>query len=443
MAPDPAPSRRRLPRGRSALTPDERDRTHRLRLQAATVAVVTEKGFAQARINDICARARVATRDLYAQYANKQELLLSTCDAIVDDAFEAILAASLRSRRPPTDVEGAVAGVLVPFAQWLADRPDHAMLVLVDVFSAGAEGPPYRRALAVRLQALLTEALEPVAADGRLSEASIAVVATGALQGFEHRVRTDRARSLPAVATELAGWAADYRTSPPPPVLRRAAAVSEAPAPPRPQPLPRNTPRLPRQFVVPHQNDRILRAVFELTAREGYAGTTIPAIAAEARISIRTFYQHYPSKHDAFTAAYDFAFGQLFGATWEAVSAATEWSDAVVAGLESWASFVETDTEMARFGSNDALTAGRDAVGKIDEAYASFATLFARGTPGGRELSDAVAYAIAGGIGGLVGRWIADGRAAEIRELLPHLIYAALAPVLGDEPALARSGLAR
>lgn len=444
MAPDPAPSRRRLPRGRSALTPDERDRTHRLRLQAATVDVVTEKGYAQARITDICTRARVATRDLYAQYANKQELVLSTCDAIVDDAFAAILATSLRSRRPPNDVEGAVAGVLVPFAQWLAAHPAHAMLALVDVFSAGAEGPPYRRALAVRLQSLLTEALEPVTADGRLSEASIAVVATGALQSFEHRVRTDRARSLVAVATELAGWAASYRTSPPPPSLRRrAAAVPEPPPAPRPQPLPRNAPRLPRQFVVPHQNDRILRAVFELTARDGYAGTTIPAIAAEARISIRTFYQHFPSKHDAFTAAYDFAFGQLFGATWDAVSAATEWSDAVIAGLDSWASFVETDTEMARFGSNDASTAGRDAVGKVDEAYASFATLFARGTPGGHELSDAVAYAIAGGIGGLVGRWIAEGRAAEIRELLPHLIYAALAPVLGDERALARSGFAR
>src|SRR5690606_31211681 len=105
------------------------------------------------------------------------------------------------------------------------------------------------------------------------------------------------------------------------------------------------TQRLPRQFVVPHQNDRILRAVFELTAREGYAGTTIPAIAAEAHISIRTFYEHFPSKHDAFTAAYDFAFGQLFAATWDAVSAEEHWPDAVAAGLGAWAAFVETDTE--------------------------------------------------------------------------------------------------
>lgn len=405
---------------------------------------MTEKGFSEARINDICTRARVATRDLYAQYANKQELLLSTCDAIADDAFKAITAASLSDRRPPSDVEGAVAGVLVPLARRLAARPAHSTLLLVDAFSAGAEGPAYRRALAARLQAVLTEALEPVAADGRLSDPSIAIVATGALQAFEHRLRTDRARSLPGVATELAGWAAAYRTASPPLSLPPPATttVTEAPPAPRPQPLPRNAQRLPRQFVVPHQRDRILRAVFELTAREGYAGTTIPAIAAEAHISIRTFYQHFPSKHDAFTAAYDVAFGQLFAATWDAVSAAESWTDAVIAGLDAWATFVEVDTEMARFGSNDALTAGRDAVGKIDEAYASFSTLFARGTPGDRSVSDVVAYAIAGGIGGLVGRWIADGRAAEIRELLPHLIYAGLAPVIGDAPALGLSGLA-
>lgn len=403
---------------------------------------MAEKGFADARINDICTRARVATRDLYAQYANKQELLLSTCDEIVDDAFQAVTAASLGDRRPPTDVEGAVAGVLVPLARRLAARPAHSTLVLVDVFSAGAEGPPYRRALAARLQSVLTDALEPVSDDGRLSEISIAVVAVGTLQAFEHRLRTGRARSLPGVATELAAWAAGYRTAVPPPAPRPAPAAEAPPAAPRPQPLPRNTQRLPRQFVVPHQRDRIIRAVFELTAREGYAGTTIPAIAAEAHISIRTFYQHFPSKHDAFTAAYDFAFGHLFASTWDAVSAEQSWSDALIAGLDAWATFVEVDTEMARFGSNDALTAGRDAVGKIDEAYASFSTLFARGTPGDRAVSDVVAYAIAGGLGGLIGRWIADGRAAEIRELLPHLIYAGLAPVLGDDEAQRLSGLA-
>lgn len=53
-----------------------------------------------------------------------------------------------------------------------------------------------------------------------------------------------------------------------------------------------------------------------------------------------------------------------------------------------------------------------------------------------------MAYATAGGIGGLVGSWIADGHAAEIEQLLPHLLYAALAPATGDDEALQLSGLA-
>lgn len=316
MAPDPSPSNPRLPRGRSALTADDRGRAHRLRLQDATVEVVTESGFAETRIRDICARAHVASRDLYAQYENKQELLISTCDAIVDDACDAVRGALRDAREPPTEIEAAIAGVLVPLARRLAARPLHSSLVLVEVFSAGAEGPPYRRTLVARLKALLTDAIEAVPGDGGLSEPSIAVVAAGSLQSFEHRIRGGRARSLPGVAAELSGWAARYRTADPLPLPRPPLPTEPRPRAPRAQPLPRNTQRLPRQFVVPHQRDRILRAVFELTAREGYAGTTIPAIAAEAQISMRTFYQHFPSKHAAFTAAYDHAFGRLFTSTW-------------------------------------------------------------------------------------------------------------------------------
>jgi AcrR family transcriptional regulator len=438
MAPDPSPSNPRLPRGRSALTPDDRGRAHRQRLQEATVEVVTESGFADTRIRDICARAHVASRDLYAQYENKQELLLSTCDAIVDDACATVRGALRDAREPPADVEAAVAGVLVPLARRLAARPAHSTLILVDVFSAGAEGPPYRRALVSRLRSVLTEQLASVPDERRLSEPSVAVVAAGTLQAFENRVRSGRARSLPGVAAELAGWAAGYRTATPLPLPRPPRPSEPAPR----APLPRNTQRLPRQFVVPHQRDRILRAVFELTAREGYAGTTIPAIAAEAQISMRTFYQHFPSKHAAFTAAYDHAFGRLFTLTWEATSAHDDWAEAIRAGLGAWARFVEHETDLARFGSNDALTAGREAVEKIDDAYSSFAALFARGRPGDHSPSEIVAYATAGGIGGLVGCWIADGHAAAIDQLLPHLLYAALAPATGDEEALALSGLA-
>jgi AcrR family transcriptional regulator len=297
--------------------------------------------------------------------------------------------------------------------------------------------------LVVRLTALLAEAVSavPGAGPGGLSEPSLAVVAAGTLQVFERRVRAGRAGSLTKAAPELAAWAASYRTAAPLPLPRpgRPATVAAAD---RVRGLPRNTQRLPRQFVVPHQRDRILRAVTTLAAREGYAGAAIPAIATEAQISIRTFYQHFSSKHEAFTAVYDHAFGKLFARTWSAATGQPNWPAAVREGVRAWSAYVSAEPGLARFGFSDMLTVGREAVEKVDDAYYAFADLFGRGRPDDDEVSDLVAYAIAGGIAGLVASWVADGHAPDVALLAPHLTYAVLAPAIGDAEALHVSGLA-
>lgn len=440
-APHPTP---RLPRGLNALDPDDRGRVHRQRLQDALVGLVAERGFPETSIREICSRAHVGPRDLYAQYPGKQELLLGTCDGIVAEAVAAVHE-SQRAASPPADVEAAIAGVLVPFARSLASRPDHASLVLVDVFSAGAAGPPFRRGLVTRLRGLLADALSAVPVPRTLSEASLIVVAAGVLQAFQRRVRLGRARSLPAAATELAAWAARYQTGAPRPLPTPVPVPIGATTPPATdpaiEPLPRNTQRLPRQFVVPHQRDRILRAVVTLAARDGYAAMSIPGIATEAQISIRTFYQHFASKHEAFEAIYDQAFGGLFARTRGASTRQESWIDAVRDGVRAWVVFIATEPGMARFGVSDVLTAGRETVEKVDDAYSAFADLFGAGRPGDAPVSELVSYAIAGGLGGLIADWIADGRATDAPQLEPHLVYAILAPATGDAEALRASGL--
>jgi AcrR family transcriptional regulator len=441
MAIDRRPPEQRLPRGPSALDPEDRARLHRERVQDALVTLVAERGLPETSIRDICAQARVAPRDLYAQYAGKQELLLGTCDAIVREARDAI-AVARRTSPPPIDTAEAVAAVLLPLAKQAAARPAHAHLVLVDVFAAGAVGPPYRRALVAHLRTLLADALSDLPGPAGVSEASLWVVAAGSLQVFERRVRAGRARGLPKASAELARWAAGYRTASPLPLPKPGRPTPLAPANVEPRGLPRNTQRLPRQFVVPHQRERILRAVTALAAREGYAEIGIPAIASEAQISIRTFYQHFPSKHDAFIAVYDLAFGKLFARTWAAASGQRSWNDAVREGVRAWVAYVANEPELARFGFSDMLTVGRDAVERVDNAYYAFGDLFGRGRPGEDEVSELVSYAIAGGIAGLVASWVADGHASDIQQLAPHLTYAVLAPTSGDAEALHVSGLA-
>ncbi len=439
MSPDAPRPKPRLPRGPSALDPDDRSRVHRQRLQDALVALVAERGFVDTRIREICSHAQVGPRDLYAEYPGKQELLLSTCDAIADEAIAAVRA-GLRDSSPPATAEAAIAGVLVPFARSLAARPAHAELLLVHVFSAGAVGPSYRRGLITRLRTLLTDALQEQPEPGGFSEASLIIVASGALQAFQHRIRTGRARGLPVAAQELAAWAAHYRTGVPLPLPRPASPATLSDTEIRP--LPRNTQRLPRQFVLPHQRDRIMRAVVALSVSDGFAAMSIPAIAGEAQISIRTFYQHFASKHEAFDAVYDHAFGRLFARTWAAATRPTTWLDAVRDGVRAWVGYAATEPGMARFAFCDALTAGPEFADKLDEAYTAFANLFNPNAAAAPPVSDLVAFAIAGGYIGLVTHWIADLGAADVQYLEPHLVYAILAPILGDSEALHASGLA-
>lgn len=433
-------TRARLPRGASALAPDDRERVHRQRIQDALVSLVGERGFADTTIRDVCTRAQIASRDLYALYPGKRELLLATCDALVRETCDRISTA--RRTAPETDdVATLVSTVLEPIAAAIAARPGHAHLVLVDGFAAGADGPPYRRELVGRLQRLLADVLASRPGPDGLSAASLAVVAAGTLQLMEHHVRIGKARGVVKLVPQLAAWAASYRTSSPLPLpTRPAAAVPPVPSAEQPG-LPRNARNLPRQFVVPHQRERIMRAVVELSADEGYAGIGIPAIASRAQISNRTFYQHFASKHDAFMAVYDHAFGKLFARTWAAATRETSWTTAVYAGVRAWAGYVATDPALARFGFTDVLTVGREAVEKVDDAYRAFADLFGRGRPGDPEIPAAVAYAIAGGVAGLVGSWVVAGHAQNVQQLIPHMTYAVLAPSIGDTEALRVSGL--
>ena len=65
MASEPRPTEQRLPRGPSALDPEDRARLHRQRIQDAFVALVAERGLPDTSIRDICAgRAGRAARPL-------------------------------------------------------------------------------------------------------------------------------------------------------------------------------------------------------------------------------------------------------------------------------------------------------------------------------------------------------------------------------------------
>ncbi|MGW5105424.1 TetR/AcrR family transcriptional regulator [Nocardia sp. NPDC004123] len=69
--------------------------------------------------------------------------------------------------------------------------------------------------------------------------------------------------------------------------------------------LPRGRHGLSRETVVAAQRDRILLALAEAMAENGYVGTPVAAVIKRAGVSRETFYEQFRSKEDCFEAAYE------------------------------------------------------------------------------------------------------------------------------------------
>lgn len=67
------------------------------------------------------------------------------------------------------------------------------------------------------------------------------------------------------------------------------------------------------------QRGRILAALIETVAAQGYVRTSVADVLRVAGVSRETFYQQFTSKDDCFTAAYDAAIGVVLGGISESV----------------------------------------------------------------------------------------------------------------------------
>jgi AcrR family transcriptional regulator len=199
--------------------------------------------------------------------------------------------------------------------------------------------------------------------------------------------------------------------------------------------LPRGRHGLPREFVAANQRERLLNGVVDAVAEYGYNQTTIGAIAEAAKISRRTFYEHFEGKEDCFLAAYELVDAHVRGAMLAAGDPAAPWPEQVRARLAALLDVLSRDLAVARFYLTEPLAAG----GQISARYRDAMQLLAeaiRPQAGPAEIDVEVRdQVLMGGIATLIARRLKSGEAGLLPELLPDLTELALAPYLGREEA--------
>jgi len=203
------------------------------------------------------------------------------------------------------------------------------------------------------------------------------------------------------------------------------------------RPLPGREP-LSREFIVRHQQLRIIEGLAQEVSSKGYRAVTIADVVRRAGVARSTFYENFSSKEDCFLAAQQHATSAALAQVVEAAGEVDYWPQRVKTGLAAFLRYVAEHPALARTCMVEALAAGPASVQSHEEALRAFASLFKLGrnvSPYGRELPEALEEALIGGIAWILYQRLLSAEIEQVEDLLPDLVEFALAPYLGAEAA--------
>lgn len=206
-----------------------------------------------------------------------------------------------------------------------------------------------------------------------------------------------------------------------------------------PERLPRGRHGLPRRFVVRNQRERMLLAVAEAVAEQGYATTTVADIISRARLSRRTFYEHFTDKHECFLAAYDTVVEQMLAGVGRAYEqAGDDWTHRVHDGLEAFVNYLVAEPAFARMCIVEVVAAGPEARARRDDAMRVFMDFLEPGralAPRGVEVPEVAPEIVVGGIYEIIYARLLRDEPKELVAMLPQMLYCALVPFVGHKAA--------
>jgi AcrR family transcriptional regulator len=184
--------------------------------------------------------------------------------------------------------------------------------------------------------------------------------------------------------------------------------------------------------------ERLVAGLVAAVAERGYAATTITDVVRHARVSRRTFYEHFEDKEACFLAAYDMVADHVLGAIEGAAGEQDAWEDRVVAGVRAYLQGLALEPAVAQVFTVDILSAGPEALARRRGVLRRFAaSLRAQvdaaidaGAPG-RRIGDATALALAGAVHELVLEALEEGRGSELPALEDTIADLVTAAVIG------------
>lgn len=200
---------------------------------------------------------------------------------------------------------------------------------------------------------------------------------------------------------------------------------------PPPRPLPRGRHSPGGEVVAASQRTRLLDAIVELVAAEGYAGVKVGAVARGAGVSLSTFYEHFDGKEACFLEAYDAAVEAMVADLVTVVRDVETLEEGVSAAIDGFLRWFAQRPAAARTILVEIRGAGPVALARRTEALSNFVRiasdlLAGTGLPG-MPPSRARLVVTLEGVEALAAERVLAGRPDEIVDVIPDAIDVALA----------------
>jgi AcrR family transcriptional regulator len=203
-------------------------------------------------------------------------------------------------------------------------------------------------------------------------------------------------------------------------------------------PLPSGRHGIPREDVVRSQRLRLLNAAIAVAGASGYPAMTVTAVIGGAGVSRKTFYELFADREDCFLAAYDLVAQRALAGMNAAYAIDAPWPERLRAALAWMLQALAARPHEARIAFVEVLGAGPRALDRRDRALGEVMKLLVPGydaAPPGTAIPASTPAAVAGALHEVVGLRVRAGEVAQLPELLPDLLYCALAPFLGPTAA--------
>jgi AcrR family transcriptional regulator len=191
-------------------------------------------------------------------------------------------------------------------------------------------------------------------------------------------------------------------------------------------------PELPREFVAAHKQRRMIAAIAQLSAEQGYEATKVADIVTRAGVARKTLYDNFDGKEDLFLRAFDFYLTEARSAVEAACATAEDgWRGRVEAGLAALLAFLAEQPAAARMCLVEAISATPGSAHSYDAAVGTFVELLKKNVPPKEGLPETIEESLVGGVAWILHQRIRAGEEQRIEELLPELSGFLLSPYLG------------